>query len=171
MIELDPAALTVDAICGRASVSPPTLYHHFGSKDGLLAAAVDVLVARWLAQLDTVVPHAARLEEALPVALERWEELILSPQRPLAVFAWSVLLVAPVSDEVRVALERAEGQGESMIAARMRSFEGIASQAETMAQLAVTLLIGAAVQYELDHDALGLRRRLAILGDALRTMA
>jgi AcrR family transcriptional regulator len=171
LVALDPAALTVDAICGGASVSAPTLYHHFGSKDGLLAAAVDELVTQWLALLDAVVPRVAQLESALPIALERWEEMILSPQRPLAVFAWSVLLVAPASAEVRTALQRARNQGESMIADRLRDFLEIESQAEPMAQMAVNILVGTAVQYELDHDASGVRDRLKLLRDLLLAMA
>lgn len=171
LVALDPAALTVDSICDRASVSAPTLYHHFGSKDGLLAAAVDELVTQWLVLLDEVVPRVPQLSEALPIALERWEEMILSPQRPLAVFAWSVLLVAPASAEVRSALQRARNQGESMIANRLRGFQEIESQAEPMAQMAVNMLVGAAVQYELDHEASGVRDRLGLLRDLLLAMA
>ena len=38
------------AICDAAGVTAPTLYHHFGDKDGLLAAVVDF---GWAAFLET----------------------------------------------------------------------------------------------------------------------
>lgn len=41
-----PAALTTRAVCEAAGVKSPTLYHHFGDKDGLAAA----LVRRGLAE-------------------------------------------------------------------------------------------------------------------------
>ncbi len=36
-----PDGLTTRAVCSRAGVTAPTLYHHFGSADGLVSAAVE----------------------------------------------------------------------------------------------------------------------------------
>jgi AcrR family transcriptional regulator len=44
------------AICDAAGVTAPTLYHHFGDKDGLLAAVVDF---GWTAFLETKLAVAA----------------------------------------------------------------------------------------------------------------
>ena len=44
------------AICDAAGVTAPTLYHHFGDKDGLLAAVVDF---GWAAFLETKLAAAA----------------------------------------------------------------------------------------------------------------
>jgi len=171
LVALDPAALTVDAICGRAEVKPPTLYHHFGSKDGLLAAAVDDLVLQWLAVLDAVVPRGGPLPDALPVALAQWEEMILSPQRPLAVYAWSVMLLAPSSGEVRAALKRARIQGEALMAEGLRSFDQLAVQAVPVATMIVSFLIATAVQHELDNDPGRVRDALHGLGVAVMAIA
>src|SRR6266699_3353279 len=48
------------AICNAASVTAPTLYHHFGDKDGLLAAVVDF---GWAAFLETKRTAAAVAHE------------------------------------------------------------------------------------------------------------
>src|ERR1700704_2789132 len=40
--------LSTRAVCDAAGVTPPTLYHHFGDKDGLLAAVVDFGWAHFL---------------------------------------------------------------------------------------------------------------------------
>jgi AcrR family transcriptional regulator len=44
------ADISTRAICDAADVTAPTLYHHFGDKDGLLAAVVDF---GWAAFLET----------------------------------------------------------------------------------------------------------------------
>jgi AcrR family transcriptional regulator len=51
-----PAALTTRAVCERAGVTAPTLYHHFGTKDGLQRALVQRVVAAFLAQKRALRP-------------------------------------------------------------------------------------------------------------------
>src|ERR1700722_850972 len=48
--------ISTRAICDAAGVTAPTLYHHFGDKDGLLAAVVDF---GWAAFLETKLAVAA----------------------------------------------------------------------------------------------------------------
>jgi AcrR family transcriptional regulator len=48
------------AICDAAGVTPPTLYHHFGDKEGLLAAVVDF---GWASFLETKRTVAAVVHE------------------------------------------------------------------------------------------------------------
>ena len=50
------ADISTRAICDAAGVTAPTLYHHFGDKDGLLAAVVDF---GWAAFLETKRAAAA----------------------------------------------------------------------------------------------------------------
>lgn len=45
-----PAALTTRAVCEAAGVKSPTLYHHFGGKDGLAAALVRRGLAEFMAR-------------------------------------------------------------------------------------------------------------------------
>ncbi|QDH11085.1 TetR/AcrR family transcriptional regulator [Nocardioides dongxiaopingii] len=53
------AATPVDAILARAGVSPATLYRAYGSKDGLVAAALDRRHRVWLEVWDAAVARAA----------------------------------------------------------------------------------------------------------------
>src|ERR1700741_3209232 len=48
--------ISTRAVCDAAGVTAPTLYHHFGDKDGLLAAVVDF---GWAAFLETKLPVPA----------------------------------------------------------------------------------------------------------------
>jgi AcrR family transcriptional regulator len=42
------AEISTRAVCDAAGVSAPSIYHYFGDKEGLLSAAVDFAVARYL---------------------------------------------------------------------------------------------------------------------------
>ncbi|MFV8749431.1 TetR/AcrR family transcriptional regulator [Nannocystaceae bacterium ST9] len=44
-----PAALTTRRVCEQAGVTLPTLYHHFGNRDGLLAAVHAFALERFIA--------------------------------------------------------------------------------------------------------------------------
>ncbi len=89
LAQMDPASLTIQRICQQASVTAPTLYYHFGSKDGLIAAAVERLVSDWLDLLDRQVSREGDLEQMLAQAVTGWEAMILTPARPLVVFGGS----------------------------------------------------------------------------------
>jgi AcrR family transcriptional regulator len=43
------AQFSTRAVCAMAGVTAPTLYHHFGSADGLLSAAVEEAFGQFLA--------------------------------------------------------------------------------------------------------------------------
>jgi AcrR family transcriptional regulator len=60
-------AVSVQSICDAAHVTKPTLYHHFGSKRGLLEA----LVADRFDSYLTAFEEAARYDGRLPATLER----------------------------------------------------------------------------------------------------
>jgi AcrR family transcriptional regulator len=50
------SALTTRAICDRAKITPPTLYHHFTDKDGLQRAVVQRVVDEFLKAKRSVRP-------------------------------------------------------------------------------------------------------------------
>lgn len=73
-----PAALTTRAVCEAAGVKSPTLYHHFGDKDGLAAALVRRGLAEFMARkravADTDDPMQrlrAGWDQTVEFALER----------------------------------------------------------------------------------------------------
>ncbi len=42
------SALTTRAVCDRANITPPTLYHHFTDKNGLQRAVVQYVIDEFL---------------------------------------------------------------------------------------------------------------------------
>jgi len=168
---LDPAALTIKQICLEAGVTPPTLYYHFGNKDGLVAAAVERLVSEWLAAIDAVVNRQAPLEVTIAQAIAVWTAAITSPARPLAVFTWATLLLSESDELPRRALIEARDRGRGMIAEVVAQYIGPGPAVDVIAQVATDSVIAAAVQYELDRDEAALSRRLDTLGGAVRAIA
>lgn len=167
---LDPAALTIKQLCGAAGVTPPTLYYHFGNKDGVVAAAVERLVAEWLAAIDSAVNRAAPLPATIDQAISAWTMAITAPTRPIAVFVWATLLLADSSELARRALAEARDRSEAMIA-EVAALHVAPGLVEPLATLVVDCVIASAVQYELDRDPQALRARLGALGAVVRLAA
>jgi AcrR family transcriptional regulator len=163
LTRLDPAALTIQQICRAAEVTAPTIYYHFGNKDGLLAAAVEQLVTDWLAMMDAAVSREGSLEQTLEQAIGAWEATITAPTRPITVFAWATLLLAGTSEECRDALLRARDRSLVLVTEALAQYVDEVLAGE-LASLVIDAVVAAALQYELDKDRAGLRTRLGGLG-------
>ena len=171
LAEMDPGALTIQHICRQAGVTAPTLYYHFGNKDGLIAAAVERLVTDWLALLDQTVSRKGDLDETLEQAVAGWRAMIQAPTRPVAVFVWVSLLAAPTSEVCRDALIRARDRSQEMVREAMVPHLGDSSLATDVSSLAIDGVIAAALQFHLDDDDRGLQRRLNALAQMVRSAA
>jgi AcrR family transcriptional regulator len=170
LARLDPAALTIQSICKEAQVTAPTLYYHFGNKDGLLAAAVERLAENWIAVLDATVPRRGDLDETLDTAERSWEAMISSPGRPMAVFGWVMLLVAEGSDRAREALVRARDRTVEMTRDALLPHVRVAEIASDLATMVIDGVFATALQYHLDADADAMRRRLSTIMRTLRAV-
>lgn len=73
------AATSVDAVLERAGVSPATLYRAYGSKDGLLVAALERRHRAWLATWDEAVARAEDDAGRLLAVLDALEEFRARP--------------------------------------------------------------------------------------------
>lgn len=160
---LDPGALTIQAICRDAQVSAPTLYYHFGSKDGMVAAAVERLAQTWIDMLDRAVPRRGDLDETLATAEQGWEAMVLAPGRPLAVFAWVTLLVADTSDRARESLMRARDRTVELTRDALLPHLPDPVAANDLATVVIDGVVAAALEHHLDGDVAALRRRLATI--------
>ena len=168
---LDPAALTIQQICREADVAAPTLYYHYGNKDGLLAAAVERLVRDGLDLMDAGVPRRGDLEETLEMAVQGWESMICSTTRPLAVFAWVTLMTAETSQQSREALVRGRDRSQQLVREALVPHLGDTDVATDLSMITVDTVIAAALQHHLDGDPAVLRRRLTALTALIRAAA
>jgi AcrR family transcriptional regulator len=168
LAELDPAAVTIKRICAAADVTPPTVYYHFGSKEGLVGAAVQRLAAHWVSVTDASVDRAMPVDAALAQAIGAWTAAVVSPSRPLAVFSWATLLLSRSSDPARKALVEARDHARGAVAELLAMHIAPMQSAEAVAGLITDALLAAAVQYELEQDAEELRRRLEAIALLVR---
>lgn len=167
LAQMDPSALTIKRICQSADVTAPTVYYHFGSKDGLIAAAVERLVTDWLDLMDRGVSREGSLDQALEQAVALWEHMISAPEQPLAVFVW-VTLLAGGSEQSRAALIRARDRSHELVAEALSVYLEDVTEARDLAGLMVDAVIAAALEYHLDADADALRRRLQTMADVVQ---
>jgi AcrR family transcriptional regulator len=168
---LDPSALTIQRICREAQVTPPTVYYHFGSKDGLVAAAIEQMLTAWSAALDQQIPREGSFDQVLAKASGAWEAMILEPARPLAVFSWATLLTAAGSLQCREALQLARQHSESQLDVGLAPHIADAQTRTELAAVIMDVLIATALHYHLDGDSAAVRQRIAVLGNTIRRAA
>src|SRR6185369_17953349 len=72
-------ALSIRELCARVGVTAPTVYHHFGDKDGLLAEVVDACFAEF--------------DQALVAGPQ--------PSDPVAALAWASIATSPTASRIR----------------------------------------------------------------------
>lgn len=146
-------ALTTRAVCAAAGVRAPTLYHHVGDKDGLVAAVLARSAETFLARRGTAVPLtlAGVWDLYLDFALGHPALFALAMQRPEAVYDALGAHGARLGD-VLLAL-RAEG--------RLRVEAGVAFHSVHAAVQGVAALLGEGI------DAADVRAAGTALRDAL----
>jgi len=96
----------VQDICDAAGVTKPTLYHHYGSKAGLLEALVDDITRPLITGLRRLPPYAGDL----PGTLTELTRLFFSDadRRPREYRYYLALLLAPDGTESRRSVERSD---------------------------------------------------------------
>ena len=168
LAKMDPAALSIKRICQAAEVTAPTVYYHFGNKDGLIAAAIEYLVDGWIELMDQGVSRTGTLDRALTQAEAWWERMILAPEQPLVVFVWATLLAAGTSEQSRAALIRARDRTHERVAEALGTYVPDPERAAHLAGLMVDAVVAAALEYRLDGDTSAVRRRLRTMTDMVR---
>ncbi len=109
------AATGIGAICERAGIAKTALYHHFGSKEGLLAEVIEQFETLWIERLQKRVYLQPGVEDRIEALLRSWLEI--SRESP---HLWRLPLVAHLeqagnSERVRNALRKVWKRAEEAI--------------------------------------------------------
>jgi AcrR family transcriptional regulator len=141
LAEVGTAAFTTRLVCERAGVTAPTLYHHFGDKDGLLRAIAEhELQAFFLRKQRTASRDAPRM------AVRRgWDDWIA--------FARANPAIVSVLARGGVEVQKVQGLAESIVQGRIEAVpRGARASAVSAAIGAKALVAGANAVIRLELD-------------------
>lgn len=134
------AGFSTRAVCAIVNVSAPTLYHHFGSADGLLSAAIAEAFDQFL-QSKTAAIQSSDPEESLR---EGWDDYVrFAAERPRLYAA----MMARLLNGVRIA---AADQSFALLAQQIRGIAAagrLAMPEDAAAQLAWASVNSVALLY------------------------
>lgn len=161
-------ATSISAICRRSGLPVGSVYHHFGSKAGLLKAVLDRGIQRFFGELESVVGEAAPAEHRLRLYYAAAPEVLI---RNADYFRITTSQLANGDTEVLAHLDEADVRRAEMLAAIIRPVAqraGVADPDATALRLArftITYTRGALMYSGYDLDRL--RRHMAPLYDVV----
>lgn len=110
------AATGVGPICARAGLAKTALYHHFGSKENLLAFVIERIEGAWIEELQKQVYRERDVEQRIDVLLEGWAHIAQGSPH-----LWRLPIVAGIeqgdhSPRIREALAKVWSRAERALA-------------------------------------------------------
>lgn len=165
-------ATGVDAIARRSGVVKSALYWHFGSKEGLLVAALERTAADWVAELENAVTGAATPEERLENLIERVRELFVDRPDRVRLILSALIERGGNNEEVRAGVARILGVMRSAIARGMAPVIPIPEErVEGLAALTLQTLAGAFIDYFAEPDRESFESRLRVIRKMVALLA
>jgi len=155
------AATSVDAVCRESGFSKPTIYWHFGSKQGLLVAVLERNAARSIERIRSDALSAETGMARIDAVIHRWRDIVANDSAELRLPVMAALEMGGRSDEVRESVVRIWRASER---AMVEGIEGAIGRRlddlDLVGHVAVTLLQGAAMRFSVDGDEERLERNL-----------
>lgn len=164
------AGATVNEICRRARVRPPSLYYHYGNKDGLVGVATETVAQAWLDELESAVATAGTFNQQLEAGLIGWRAWIIEPHSPVTLLLRLQLECPQTATVVHEALDRVMRRSRAIIAQTIEDSVGPVQGVDELAQSIVSLVQGAALRHHLDGDDANLNSRMAEMGRTISTL-
>lgn len=156
-------ATGVDSIARRSGVVKSALYWHFGSKDGLLVAALERTAREWVAQFEATVVESAEPQQRLEnlVALVR-DLFIDRPDRVRLIMA-ALIERGSTNEDVREGVARIMDVMREAIARGMRVLPIPPHRIEGIATLTLETLAGAFLDHYANADLALFEHRLKVV--------
>jgi AcrR family transcriptional regulator len=162
------AATPVDLVCRRADTTPTALYWHFGSKEGLLAAALDRVAGAWIESIQKSVYMVGDPMERLDRAIDGLRSLVEDHPHLLRLMLLVMLERGDSDPQARATLQRIFDRARAAVTAGIQDAVGPIRDADLIAHVAISLLQGAALRRQLEPADTDLER---IFRFARRTLA
>lgn len=146
------AGTPVSEICRRAGIVAPSLYHHFGSKEGLLASAIERVGLSWIEEIQKQAYREEDLTRRLDRVVDMWRRLV-TEQPALMRMLISVQLErsrdsSEITDSLRLLMRRTRVSLVEGIEASV----GALPDADSLAHTMIALLQGALLRLQLEPE-------------------
>jgi AcrR family transcriptional regulator len=152
------AATTVAEVCRRAGTAAPALYHHFESKEGLLAAVVDRVGNTWIEEIQKYAYREHDLHQRLDRTFESWQAIVAEQPQLLRLLIAVQLERRDASPPVRETIARLVERSRSRIVETIEDSLGSLPDLDLVAHTMIALLEGALLQHHLDPEGTDLDR-------------
>jgi len=156
-------ATGVDAIARRSGVVKSALYWHFGSKDGLLIAALERTAREWVAELEATVVVEAEPAQRLENLLQHVRNLFYERPERVRLILSALIERGPENEEVRDGVARILGTMRDAIARGMSVLPMPPERIHGLATLSLQVLTGAFFDYFANPDPQLLEQRLKVI--------
>jgi len=156
-------ATGVDAIARRSGVVKSALYWHFGSKDGLLIAALERTAREWVGEFETSIIVNAEPGQRLENMLQHVRNLFYERPERVRLILSALIERGPENEEVREGVERIMAVMRDAIARGMGVLPIPAERAYGLATLALQILTGAFLDYFANLDREVFEQRLKVI--------
>jgi len=160
-------ATGVDAIARRSGVVKSALYWHFGSKDGLLIAALERTAREWVGEFETSIIVNAEPGQRLENMLQHVRNLFYERPERVRLILSALIERGPENEEVREGVERIMAVMRDAIARGMGVLPIPAERAYGLATLALQILTGAFLDYFANPDREVFEQRLKVIRKSL----
>jgi len=156
-------ATGVDAIARRSGVVKSALYWHFGSKDGLLIAALERTAREWVAELEASVVVEAEPAQRLENLLQHVRTLFYERPERIRLILSALIERGPENEDVREGVAQILSVMRDAIARGMSVLPIPAERVHGLATLALEVLTGAFFEYVANPDPALLEQRLKVI--------
>jgi AcrR family transcriptional regulator len=151
------AGVGVDELANRSGIAKTAIYHHFGNKDGLLAAVVARTAAAWIEGIRQSSSEASYPFERLDRALAGMRTMLEEKPWILKLVQILALEVADQKPEIRATLQALFRRATEAIVEGMQEAMGApVPNAERIGKVVLALLDGIAMGQHVDPDNISL---------------
>lgn len=156
-------ATGVDAIARRSGVVKSALYWHFGSKDGLLVAALERTAREWVSEFEAAVVETAEPAQRLENLVERVRHLFLDKPERVRLIMAALIERGATNDEVREGVARILDVMRGAIARGMGVLPIPTYRIDGIATLTLETLAGAFLDHYSDPKPEVFEQRLKVI--------
>lgn len=158
------AGVGVDELAARSGVAKTAIYHHFGNKDGLLAAVLERTAAAWIDGIRQSSSEGSYALERLDRALTGMRTLVEEKPWVLKLVQILALEVADEKPEIRKTLQGLFRRANASIVEGMEEAMGApVPNAERIGKVVLALLDGIAMGQHVDPENIPLDAAFAEL--------